>query len=130
MKRNKKIGDVIVGCNTKTVYIIRSYGGALSTTQQVTLEQIIVRWNKNDSTSEPDVIKPISSYRVFDYYPEDTALSGETWTSCFSNKKRAIAHIERLEEEHTKTKVFIENSYRSGLLTEEEYKERISQASA
>ena len=119
MKLYKKTGTILTGETTGTHYVLRKKCGR----HNVSIMRIV-------GSKEGLVLDHISSHGVANYYPDDFNMTYDTLTSTFRNKSYALEHIQRLEREYSNSKEYIENTYASGLLTKEEYKERLALANA
>jgi len=119
MKLYKKTGTVLTGKITGTHYVLRKKCGR----HNVSIMRIV-------GSKEGLVLDHISSHGVANYYPDDFNMTYDTLTSTFRNKSYALEHIQRLEREHYNSEEYIESMYTGGLLTKEEFKERLALANA
>ena len=119
MKLYKKTGTVLTGKITGTIYLLRKDEWS----HQVNIMRIVGSKNGLTLDKISGHGKPI---------PDSGSIrrDNEICSSTFRNQSHALKHVQYLEEEYSNSKEYIENTYTSGLLTEEEYKERLALVNA
>jgi len=107
--RSKKIGEVVLGSATNDMYIIiKPY---FCHGHEVLLQKCkLVQFNSDDCNFE-GVVNPKRSHHVVE--------------NSYENRVDAHNMIDNLEAKESRTKKHIDGLLTSGLLTEEEYQERL-----